>query len=267
MAERLRAGKALGYIPRIKHPRSLNEKLLRRKMLEPVANAHVLADKWKVRDYVRERVGDAVLNEVYLVASAPGDIRFERLPTAFVVKMNNATKRNILVHDKKRVDAWGIRATLGSWLREPYGRDTEERWYMDIEPRILVERLLEDDGRVPWDYCFHVFHGQTSYVETQIDRFGIRGENATSSNWYDLNWEVQRIRQQSPNGPVTPPPANLDEMVEIANRLGEGLGYVRVDLYSIGGKQIVFGEITITPCAGRGRFDPVEADFRLGTLW
>lgn len=266
--ERFRATKQLGYVPHIKRPRTLNEKLLYQKLFNPPSNAHLITDKLRVRDHVAERVGPDILNDLYGVYHAFDEIDFASLPDEFVIKMNNSSKRNILVSNKAKANFDDIKSRLDEWLRTPYGIYTGELWHLRIEPRILIERFLRDeDGKIPWDYCFHTFHAKTRFIETQIERFGPRGVNATSSNWYDLDWNLQRIKQGTPNGPITPQPANLDAMVEIANRLAEGLGYARVDLYSIGGRRIVFGEITISPAAGRSRFEPVEVDFQLGSLW
>ncbi len=56
-------------------------------------------------------------------------------------------------------------------------------------------------------------------------------------------------------------------MIAITEKLGEGLDFVRFDRYSLNGRQIVFGELTLTPRAGWARFSPREYDFRLGPLW
>jgi hypothetical protein len=53
-------------------------------------------------------------------------------------------------------------------------------------------------------------------------------------------------------------------MVEIAECLSTGERFLRVDLYDLG--QPFFGEITLTPEAGLGQFEPKEWDKRLGDL-
>lgn len=61
-------------------------------------------------------------------------------------------------------------------------------------------------------------------------------------------------------------PHNIELMFSLADRLGSGLDFVRVDMYNVGGR-IVFGEFTNYPGAGLERFDPPEFDEILGRMW
>jgi hypothetical protein len=61
-------------------------------------------------------------------------------------------------------------------------------------------------------------------------------------------------------------PPNTQLMFSLAERLGSGLDFVRVDMYNVDGR-IVFGEFTNYPDAGLGRFDPPEFDEVLGRKW
>ena len=61
-------------------------------------------------------------------------------------------------------------------------------------------------------------------------------------------------------------PANIDEMVKIAEKLSEDFPYARVDLYNIKGR-IVFGEITFYPWSGYVKFTPEDFDFELGSYF
>jgi hypothetical protein len=54
-------------------------------------------------------------------------------------------------------------------------------------------------------------------------------------------------------------------MVDLARRLSGELPFVRVDLYSTPGG-LFFGEMTLTPDGGGGRFEPPEWDRKLGDL-
>ena len=225
-------------------------------------NSVELASKFTVRQFVSQRVGDHILNELYHVARTPEQIDFAALPDRFVIKMSNASKRNIFVEDKRMADFDQIAAKLTHWLRVPFGRMTGEDWYLDIEPLILVERFMRDGASIPWDYCFHSFNGEVRYIETQVDRY-----NQFSSNWYDRQWNLTPIRHGDPNGPFTPPPTNLDAMITVAEQLAADLEYVRVDLYSIGGRQIVFRELTLTPGTGVHTDRSPGTDALLSSLW
>ena len=56
-------------------------------------------------------------------------------------------------------------------------------------------------------------------------------------------------------------------MIDVAETLGEGFEFVRVDLYQPNGEEIIFGEMTLAPTAGLIPFDPLEFDFILGYYW
>ena len=53
-------------------------------------------------------------------------------------------------------------------------------------------------------------------------------------------------------------------MIEIAEKLSEGIPFVRVDLYNVDGK-IYFGELTFYPGSGFEEFTPESWDYTLGS--
>ena len=55
-------------------------------------------------------------------------------------------------------------------------------------------------------------------------------------------------------------------MVRVAESLAQGIDFIRVDLYSVGGR-IYFGELTCYPGGGNIRFSPRKYDFLLGEKW
>jgi hypothetical protein len=133
--------------------------------------------------------------------------------------------------------------------------------YSKVKPRILVEELLLSDGQIPKDYKFFVFRGSVGLVQVDQDRFA-----GHRRNLYTPRWEKLEIEYVYPPGPSDPRPTKLEEMVAVAERLGDQIDFARVDLYNIGDR-VVFGEITAYPEGGYGRFDPPEFDARLGALW
>lgn len=58
-------------------------------------------------------------------------------------------------------------------------------------------------------------------------------------------------------------PMSFNEMVNVSERLGKNLPFVRVDFYEIGGKPYI-GDITLYPAAGFERFEPQELDRVMG---
>jgi hypothetical protein len=123
--------------------------------------------------------------------------------------------------------------------------------YRHITPRVLVEELLErPDGAVANDYNHYVIHGRCVVIAVKSDRMsGLR------TDFFRPDWTPVEVRGKSRRSEVPPPkPANLDEMVRIAEALGADTDLVRVDLYNLGDR-IVFGELTNTPNGGKPTSD------------
>ncbi len=59
-----------------------------------------------------------------------------------------------------------------------------------------------------------------------------------------------------------PRPAQLDEMLAIAESLSNGIAFIRVDLYNFNSR-VIFGEMTLSPGEGYKNIQPPEYD----TLW
>ena len=68
--------------------------------------------------------------------------------------------------------------------------------------------------------------------------------------------------EPDPNYPIELP-ANLREMISLAEKLSENEPFLRVDFYNVNGK-IYFGELTFYPASGMGKWTSEEADERTG---
>jgi hypothetical protein len=241
----------------------------------------VLADKVRVREYVKDRVGSEVLTHLYAVADSPERVRNFDFPREFVLKASHACGGVVLVAEcfpperqlpeppagwprgltihPDALDWTRLTGLCAEWLSSRY--NPYEEWaYSKVHPRILVEEFLSDDG-VPVDYKFFVFGGQVHLVQVDQDRFGDHRRNL-----YSPDWKLLEVEYGYPRGPLDSKPARLDEMIRVAERLGGDLDFVRADLYNIGDR-VVFGEMTIYPLSGCGRFSPREFDEQLGRLW
>jgi len=256
----------LGYWPNISSPRTLNEKVARRQLLIPHPLASLVADKWRVRDYVAGRGLARILNEVYFVTDMPERIPFDDLPDRFVIKANHASGWNIFVTDKHALDRQKTIRQCRRWLGLKYGRISRnyDTHYDSIAPVILVERFLDDQTYgIPLDYKIDCFHGKALYI-------GVRrcsGEGDSYSR-YDADWNQLRFTAKGPykTSEHFPRPPRLKDLLEAAERLSAELDYCRVDLYLVNGEELLFGEITMHPDGG---LNPIsrEWDVRLGELW
>ena len=253
----------LGYWPQLDNPKTFNEKIMCRKISTDKDLFSEVSDKYTVREYIKEKHNENILNQVYQVVNDPNDICFEDLPDEFVIKPTHGSGWVHIVENKSEEDFQEIRSKCREWLSQSYGETKGEYWYNEIEPRIIIEeRLKDDDGDTPPDYKFFVFHGEVKYVQVDYDRFSDH-----SRRFYDRDWNPQDFKLKFPLGPVTEEPDNLDDMIRVAEKLGEDFDFIRVDLYNISEDEIVFGELTLAPESGGGKFEPRDYDFQLGSHW
>lgn len=248
--------RVMGRWANLRHPTTYSEAILLR-CLRPDMRWVALTDKLAVREYVREKIGDAHL--IPLIAAPKAFTRdvFDALPNSFVMKANHGCAFVEVVRDKSRTSFEELSKIAAKWLSIDYYRVSCERHYRFIEPRLYFEQLLVDSaGRIPSDIKLHVFGGRPDgpRMHSMIisDRFGqARGD------LYDENWRRLDVRfgWYQPSDAQLPRPKNWHEIKRLAARLAEDFDYVRVDLYSLGDK-IYFGELTFTPGAGRLPFHP-----------
>lgn len=262
--EKLEFWRHVGYWPNLKNPRTFNEYLCARKF-RPLSQAPIFADKLAVREFVRSRVGDDVLTQIYYSGDRPDRIDFAALPSRFVLKGTHGSGPELraLVWDKSALSQREL-CDLG-WriLRRRCGPEVNEWWYTEIPPRLMIEEMLLKDGAIPPDFKFYVFAGQALYIQV------IEGRHSKTrrSRFYNRDWRAQPFTREGSGETfdlVQPP--NLNEMVSVAEALGAGSEFIRVDLYSVG-ERIVFGELTLAPGAGWVPFRPATYDVVLGGHW
>lgn len=72
-----------------------------------------LADKVKVREFVRDKIGSQYLTEMYGCWASADEIDFDLLPDSFVLKTNNGCASNIIVRGKNSID---IEKVKSKWI-------------------------------------------------------------------------------------------------------------------------------------------------------
>ncbi|MFV8836440.1 ATP-grasp fold amidoligase family protein [Aquisalimonas sp. APHAB1-3] len=254
----------VGYWPSFVRPNTFNEKISAMKIYKRDRLLAKVADKVEVRGYVREILGDEKAEEILIpllaVAGSPEEIDFHSIPGDYIVKANHGSGTNIVCTSDAPVSSEILIDICWSWLRTDYGIEKREWCYQAIERRILVEKLLRDEcGAIPADYKFHFSNGHCIFLQVDFDRS--IDHKRTIIDPY--KWEKIPVEFEYPMGPMPKKPKRLLEMLSIARKLAEPLGYARVDLYSVE-NHIYFGEITNYPGSGMGPFYPREYDRKFG---
>ena len=264
--EKIRFYKELGYQLNLKDPKSINEKIVWKKINDRNPLLPMTADKYKVRSYIKEVLGEEKAKEILIpllyVTDKPETIPFERLPSAFIVKPNHASGKKIIVKNDP-FDKKEMIKTCQRWLKIPYGLEKLEWANQAIKRKIIIEKLLlGDDGKIAKDFKFNMFHGKCKLVSVTFDRM-----NQSSMSFFDEEWNFLSVKIPSIfQGPKIQKPKNYQIMLELAEKLSKPFDHVRVDLYNLNGK-IYFGELTHYSTSGMMKFEPSPFTFELGKNW
>lgn len=231
----------------LEHPRTLDEKIQWLKMYDCIPEKTILADKYLARKWIEKNVGEQYLVPLLGVWDSFDEIDFDSLPNQFVLKTNHGSGAYLVVRDKNSMDCVGAKKKFDTWLRLNYAFMCGlELQYLNIPPKIIAEKYIEDmDGRTV-DYRFVCFNGKAEFLWVDT------GNNTINErrNVYDINWNRQNYEIGHPPLDYIPQkPANYNEMRAVAERISNGFSFVRVDLYSTGDR-IYFGEATFTPASG-----------------
>lgn len=256
---KLRTGKKLN----LKEPKSFNDKVNWIKLYERNPLMTICADKLKVRDYIREKLGEEFLIPFLWYGDNPEEIPFAKLPKSFVLKTNNASGTNIIVKNKDNINKHEVTNQLNYWLSQDNYTPKREWVYKDIPPKIVCEKFIEqEEGEELRDYRFFCFNGKPKFISVD---FNINDKSKTRRNLYDLNWELMDAEITYPkelNFKVEKP-EKLQEMIKYSEKLSEGFSHVRIDFYYIN-KEIKFGEMTFYHQSGFGEIKPQEFAYEMG---
>jgi hypothetical protein len=209
-----------------------------------------VSDKEFVKLYVRATIGDEYNVPTLSLLTQPDDVDVCEFPLQCCIKPTHASGHVILRRGGEDID----RDKIKKWFGFNYYHWSREANYKYLRPKIIVEPLVFNNAEVE-DYKFFCYNGFVKLIQIDFDR-----SFAHKRACYDINWNQLPFSFKYPkSSKASPKPANLSEMIDIAQRLSLRFGFVRVDLYSDGHRCFV-GEIT--NCAGGAcnRFIPEDAE-------
>jgi hypothetical protein len=250
-------------LPDLKHPKTFNEKIAWRKLYQHNPQFPLFSDKIAVKAEVARLIGEQHIIETLWTGDAPEAIPFDELAPPYVVKANHSSGSSMFIRTPRDVRKKAIVSAMRKELRLSHARRFREWGYLGIPPRVLVERMVETpSGGLLEDIKFFVYHGRAHFIQFLCERtLGLK------LNFYDREWNLlpAKLRYPRTSQPI-PKPANLAQMIEIAEKIGAQFDFVRVDLYSPP-QGILFGEVTFYPNAGLEPFTPQEWDTTFGEPW
>ena len=245
----------------LKNPQSCNEKMQWLKLNNRKSIFTQMVDKVGVRDIIAEKIGPEYLVPVIGVWNSVDDIDFNALPKQFVLKCTHDSGDLIICKDKTKLDVDAAKEKLRRGLSTDLYAKGREWPYKNVKPRVYGEVYMSDENEDQLtDYKFYCFNSETRLIQVDYDRF-----TNHKRQFYTPEWELTDIAWHIPsekNKTLKRPPV-LNEMLNIAKRLSDGIPFLRVDFYVVGDK-LYIGETTFFPGAGFGKWMPEGTDKKLG---
>ena len=243
------------------NPQTFNEKLQWLKLYCHKPLYVTMADKYDVKKYGAERIGEEYVVPNLGVWNNVDEIDFNALPNQFVLKCTHDSGGNYICKDKTQMDVNQVKKWLSFRLSLDYYLPGRDKQYRDIPKKIIADKYLDDGtGSELRDYKWWCFDGKPVYMY-----YTNKGEHIYE-NFYDMEYNPVDINHGSPRLlPELPKPANFELMKDVAAKLSKNIPFVRVDFFDVGG-HVFFGEFTFFDWGGLKPFKTYEMDLELGKL-
>lgn len=245
-----------------RNPKGFNAKLQWMKIYDRKPEYVALVDKLKVKEYIAQKIGAEYVIPTLGVWESADKIDFDLLPDKFVLKCNHDSRSVVVCKNKLNLDRDGVKKHLGKCLKTNlywWGRE----WpYKDVKPMVFAEKYMEEKGKEDLkDYKLMCFNGEVKCSFVCSERFEKDGLKVT---FFDRNWKkMPFIRHYPSSDKCIPRPRTYDKMIALAEKLSQGLRFVRVDFYEVEGR-LYFGELTFFPGSGFEEFTPDSWDDIIG---
>ena len=247
------------------NPREYNEKLQWLKLNDRKPEYSTMVDKYEVRGYIEDLLGDKYLIPCLGIYDSVDDIDIDALPDRFVLKCTHDSGSVEICKDKSSFDIEGARHRLSQAMKRNYYATYREWPYKYVKPRIIAEGYLEGDGGDLKDYKVMCFNGEAKIIEVHENRF-VEGKVHTQT-FYDREWGIVPLTQVETVTVDRPSerPRQLEEILRLSELIAKNMYHARIDWY-IEGDKIYFGEITFFDGSGFESFSTPEMERMLGDM-
>ena len=254
---------SLNFELNLDNPTTYNEKIQWLKLNDRKPIYTTMVDKYKVREYIKQKIGENYLIPLLGVWDDVNDIEFNNLPEKFVLKCNHNSGLGMFVcTDKSKMQINKVKRDLKKGLKENYYYKHREWPYKNVDPKIICEEFIGENDRTPDDYKFLVINGEIYTILVCKDR----DREKVKFYYFDADWNRMYCQRKEPAEEyVIEKPDNYDEMVSIVKKLSEGFSTIRVDLYNVSGK-IYFSELTFYDSSGFDTDITYNEDCKRGLL-
>ena len=243
----------------IDNPQTYNEKLQWLKVYGGYEKFSNLVDKVEAKKIATSIIGKEYIIPTYAVYENVNQIDISALPQQFVLKCTHDSGSSIVCLDRKNFDFGRTKKKLEYAMKIDYSKYLREKQYRGIKPRIIAEKFVGIDNKLPMDYKFFCFDGVPKIVMVAKDR-----DSVVKSNFYNMNFERVPLMIENPNFDDSfKILSQFEEMKYLAGKLSQGYKHIRVDLYNVD-SHIYFSEFTFQHWGGFSHIEPSIWDEIMG---
>lgn len=263
---KMRAHDLLGYDLNLEDPKTYCEKLQWLKLYNRNPRYTTMVDKYEVKRYVSDLVGDEHVIPLLGVYDSYDEIDFDKLPDQFILKCTHNSGGFAVCKNKADFDITAEKKKFDKMLKENYYWKTREWPYKNVRPRIIAEKYIDSLGNPDSiEYKVTCFDGKVGFITICQGPAHVEFWKRTNDHftpefewlpWW-VNYEHAKVRPEKPE--------QWDKLIELAEKLSKGMPVIRVDFYVIDG-EVYFGEFTFYTWGGFMHFHPKEWDRKLGDM-
>lgn len=252
----------VGYKLNLKNPTTFNEKLQWIKLYDHNPLYTTMVDKYAVKKYVADIIGEEYIIRTLGVRDKPEDIDWNSLPNQFVLKCTHDSGGLVICKDKALLNKEKAIEKLSKSLKYNFYLAAREWPYKNVPRRIIAEEYKEDEFGELRDYKFFCFNGEVKALFIATDR---QSREEPYFDFFDADFNHLPMRHGHPNAPALPQkPRSFEKMKELAAKLSKGMSEARIDFYDVNGHPY-FGEITLFHHTGMVPFEPKKWDEIFGS--
>ena len=188
----------LGYELNLENPKTFNEKLQWLKINDRNDMYTTLVDKYAVKKYVSDILGEEYIIPTLGVWDRFEDIEFDNLPEQFVLKCTHDSGGLVICKNKKELNHAKAKKIIDSSLKTNFYWHGREWPYRDVKPRLIAESYMEDEKTSELrDYKFFCFSGTVKCFKIDFDRFINHRANYYGRDMQLLDFGEKILRQST----------------------------------------------------------------------
>ena len=157
----------------LSNPKTFNEKLQWLKLYDRKSIYTIMVDKFSVKQYVADRIGEEYVIPTLGVWDNANDIEWNKLPEQFVLKTTHGSGGSsvVICKDKSRFNKESAIKKMNWSLKHSDTYAHYKEWpYKNVRKRVIAEKFIVSSGDLK-DYKFFCFNGKVRLFKIDFGRF------------------------------------------------------------------------------------------------